>query len=81
MLMIKKKKYSGYTKSELIEELHIMIDNCNNLEWQIENQAKYISQNYIAVKWIKNWCGNEPYWSNLAMHLIEDWERENAKID
>lgn len=31
----------------------------------------------IPIEWIKKWCGDEPYWSNLAMHLIEDWEKEN----
>lgn len=32
----------------------------------------------IPIEWIKKWCGNEPYWSNLAMHLIEDWGKENG---
>lgn len=31
----------------------------------------------IPIEWIRKWCGDEPYWSNLAMHLIEDWEKEN----
>lgn len=33
----------------------------------------------IPIEWIKKWCGDEPYWSNCAMHLIEDWEKGNGK--
>ena len=35
----------------------------------------------ITVEWIKKWSGNEPYWANLAEHMLDDWEKENAKID
>lgn len=29
----------------------------------------------IPIEWLKKWCGNEPYWCNLTIHLIEDWEK------
>ena len=40
---------------------------------------KAAGKNAIPKEWIKKWSGNEPYWSNLAMHLIEDWEKENGR--
>jgi len=74
-----KKKYSNYTKAELIEELHIMIDNCNALEWQIENQAKFIKQNCIPVEWIKDWASHLYYGiSDLVIEkMLKDWEADN----
>ena len=80
MLMIKKKKYSNYTKSELIEELHIMIDNCNAMEWRLENQAKYINQNYIPIEWLKEYEAKNGQEVRLQS-AIEEWEKENGKVD
>lgn len=31
----------------------------------------------IPVEWIKNWCKDEPYWTNLGLQLIDDWRLEN----
>ena len=33
----------------------------------------------IPIEWIKKWSGNEPYWVNLAEHMLDDWEKENEK--
>ena len=79
--MIKNKSYSHYTKQELIEELNLMIDNCNDMEWQLENQAKYINQNYIPIEWIRKYMtesltNGSLMWCSLEAFL-KDWEKEN----
>lgn len=35
----------------------------------------------IPVAWIKKWSGNEPYWANLAEHMLDDWEKENGRSE
>ena len=71
--MIKDNRYNHYTKKELIEELFLLIDNYNGLEWQINNQVKYINQNYIPIEWIeKNYS-----WLTMAGEMINHWREEN----
>ena len=80
---------------EKIEEAEKLLDDCPKYDvhyvldeyllskiFEIAYRATEIIDNSIPVKWIKKWCGDEPYWSNLAMHLIEDWKEENeTEID
>lgn len=77
--MIKDNRYNHYTKKELIEELFLLIDNYNGLEWQINNQVKYINQNYIPIEWIGKYSRGElsysDYWAIIRM--VGDWKKEN----
>ena len=78
--MIKDNRYSHYTKKELIEELFLMIDNYNGLEWQINNQAKYINQNYILIEWMEKWVRNDPTADpDTFTDMVADWRKENEQ--
>ena len=80
--MIKDNRYSHYTKKELIEELFLMIDNYNGLEWQINNQAKYINQNYILIEWMEKWVRNDPTADpDTFTDMVADWRKENEQIN
>lgn len=63
-------------------------DNLDKYDWghlkEVSKEALFLIEteptvDAIPIEWIEKWCGNEPYWSNLAMHLIDDWEKENAR--
>lgn len=68
----KAKPVKNCTRQEVYEAMADMYEYFTN------NCLEIDTERMIPIEWIKKWCGDEPYWGNLAMHLIEDWEKENG---
>lgn len=72
--------YVVYNKKWLVDHLQT--------EWNILQGKEY--QPSIPVEWIKKWCNKEHNRKSLEERLLkrygvitmlEDWEKENAKVD
>ncbi len=81
--MIKEKKYSNYTKKELIEEINIWKDNYHSILVERNRQAEYINQNYIPIEYIEAFKRKVRHIAPAKAvidWLLENWEKENETV-